>query len=214
MDDRELSIFVRSAFSASFIIAATDGNITDAELTAFKDAIKNRLDIDLEATDVQDVFEDGHQGELDEHLKQVSEARVLPESMRREIFSITATVAAADADLSIPKLMMTPKIAEALSIDYSAQDNESEHDAVTSEHIDEEDPVSNFHAAALSMGVLVATADGEIAADQLWTFGEAWKARLNIEYDVEALRETFDSSKKQDEAWHLEQIRVRMKGVP
>jgi len=132
MDESELVILIRATFSACFLVASADGEITDEEVRAFMGELHARYDIELEADDVADSFGAALELEQEEHLERIAEAQALPESVRHDILSIAMVVASADGEVDIHEILCLPDIAAALGVELS-EDDESEVDVADTE---------------------------------------------------------------------------------
>jgi len=147
MDQDSIEIFIGAAFSAAYLVAAADGVIDDAEMYAFIDAIKARLDIDLEPEVVSGVFQEASEIDEDDHLERASGAQALPEDLRKQILEIAIEVAAADGEVDISELVCLPAIAAALDLsDEEGADEELEfedgYDDIPDDAHEHEEPAS------------------------------------------------------------------------
>ena len=125
MNEAEIQVYIKAAFSASFLVSESDGEITADEVGAFMQALKELHDFDLDEEDVWESFRDALQLDEDEHLSRVAGAAGLSEDLRREILNIALAVAAADGEVSlINEILCLPDIAAALGIEFGEGDED------------------------------------------------------------------------------------------
>lgn len=162
MNEATIAIYIKAAFSASFLVSGSDGEITADEVAAFMQALKELHDFDLDAEEVLESFRDALELEEDEHLSRVAGAAGLSEDLRREILSIALAVAAADGEFSISEILCLPDIAAALGIELGEGDeDEDEADPEIEEEDDGE--ASESFAASLRDAEAALKAEGNPA---------------------------------------------------
>jgi ankyrin repeat protein/tellurite resistance protein len=116
--------YIRSAFSASYLVAESDGEIRGQEAEAFRQALKQLHDFDMDPDDVWESFRESLELDEEEHLSRVAEAAGLSEELRREILQVALAVASADGEVSLSEILCLPDIAAALGIELGDEDDD------------------------------------------------------------------------------------------
>lgn len=126
MNEATIAIYIKAAFSASFLVSESDGEITAEEVAAFMEALKELRDFDLDEDEVWESFRDALEVDEDEHLGRVAGAAGLSEDLRREILNIALAVATADGEVSLSEILCLPNIARALGIELEGDEDDDE----------------------------------------------------------------------------------------
>ena len=151
MNESEIPAYIKAAFSASFLVSESDGEITADEVGAFMQALKELHDFDLDEEEVWESFRDALELDEDEHLSRVAGAAGLSEELRREILNIALAVAAADGEFSISEILCLPDIAAALGIELGEGDEDEDEDEAGHEIEDEADSETSESLLAASL---------------------------------------------------------------
>jgi ankyrin repeat protein/tellurite resistance protein len=148
--DGNLDTFIRAAFSASYMIAAADGEISSEEMQAFMDALKQRLDVDMDPAELLESFEAALELEAEQHLERIAEAAVLPADLRRDILDIALSIVASDGDVDPREIQCLPIVAAALDVDLSGDEEEESEDSDADPDDSDEDinPVASLPSNA------------------------------------------------------------------
>ena len=146
MDESQLIVLIRASFSACFLVAAADGEISGDEIRTFMDELHERYDIELEEDEVVESFRDALEIDEEEHLQRIAESLSLPESAREDIISVALAVAASDGEIDLSEILCLPDIAAALDIELS-EDEDSEDDGEVDEDEEDTETSEEFEAA-------------------------------------------------------------------
>jgi tellurite resistance protein len=163
MNEANIAIYIRAAFSASFLVSESDGEITADEVGAFMQALRELHNFDLDEDEVWESFGNALQLDEDEHLSRVAGAAGFSGDLRREILNIALAVAAADGEVSISEILCLPDIAGALGIELGDGDDEdggSEEDEAEERDHGES---SEKYAASLRKAEAALRAEGNLA---------------------------------------------------
>jgi tellurite resistance protein len=163
MNEANIAIYIRAAFSASFLVSESDGEITADEVGAFMQALRELHNFDLDEDEVWESFGNALQLDADEHLSRVAGAAGFSGDLRREILNIALAVAAADGEVSISEILCLPDIAGALGIELGDGDDEdggSEEDEAEERDHGES---SEKYAASLRKAEAALRAEGNLA---------------------------------------------------
>jgi len=125
-DSSEMIVLIRASFSACFLVAASDGEISGDEIRTFMHELQERYDLETEEDDVVETFRDALGLDLEDHLHRIAEAVSLPEHIRREIIQVALAVAASDGNIAIDEILCLPDIAAALDIELSGEEQDED----------------------------------------------------------------------------------------
>jgi uncharacterized protein len=139
MNEATIAIYIEAAFSASFLVSESDGEITADEVAAFMQALRELHDFDLDEDEVWQSFRDALELDEDEHLSRVAGAAGLSEDLRREILNIALAVAVADGKFAISEILRLADIRAALGIETEDEDDDEDADEPDPEFEEEAD---------------------------------------------------------------------------
>jgi tellurite resistance protein len=160
--EAEIQVYIKAAFSASFLVSESDGEITADEVGSFMQALRERHDLDLDEEDVWESFRDALQLDEEDHLSRVAGAAGLSEELRREIVNIAFAVAVADGEFALSEILCLPDIAAALGIELGEGD-EDEDEADTEIEDDADSEASGKFAASIREAEAALKAEGNPA---------------------------------------------------
>lgn len=118
MDVKEtIGTIIQSAFSASFLIAGSDGEISSEEVDDIIDSIKQLTNVELSADTVWKLIENVSTWDEDDHLNRIAKGAQLPEPFREGIYVMAMSVAAADGEISKEEEARLPQIRKLLNLE-------------------------------------------------------------------------------------------------